>query len=274
MKKHDVCQRKRGSAEFVIAHATWQRSRGRRPSESFMGVRSPELALRLAQTARSLKRGNRRGDHYCGVLYGPVMPVQKSVVSLNVSSGSMVADGIKDAVAVAAALRAKVQIECNGILVEVTARDNPVTLYQKWEREMDRRAAEYRRSPEGRRAAAEAAARLQSYQQQMDRLMEELPNLDFSDMGALIDWLDRLADPSDHIGVPTPAEEIVSAFIEHGFVPNANTKGQFNGDDPENYARWLIGQALDGLNTMGAIHGVYHKFAKEWKEKFAASTPS
>gem|GEM_PF-2020224 len=36
------------SAEHVIAHAKWQRSRGRRPSMTYRGVRNPERALALA----------------------------------------------------------------------------------------------------------------------------------------------------------------------------------------------------------------------------------
>ncbi len=38
----------RGTPEFVVAHAKWQASRGRRPSEPFMDFRNPVEALRVA----------------------------------------------------------------------------------------------------------------------------------------------------------------------------------------------------------------------------------
>ena len=39
---------KGSGADYVIAHAKWQRSRGRNPSESFKGERNPLKALALA----------------------------------------------------------------------------------------------------------------------------------------------------------------------------------------------------------------------------------
>ncbi len=38
-----------GSAPFVIGHAIWKRSRGKKPSMSFNGERGPAKALRLAR---------------------------------------------------------------------------------------------------------------------------------------------------------------------------------------------------------------------------------
>lgn len=40
--------RSQGSAEQVVAHAAWQRSRGRNPSMFFLGQRNPRKALALA----------------------------------------------------------------------------------------------------------------------------------------------------------------------------------------------------------------------------------
>ena len=33
----------------------------------------------------------------------------------------------------------------------------------------------------------------------------------------------------------------------------------------DEYADWLIGQCLDGLEKIGAIHQVVHKFAEEYR---------
>lgn len=45
----------RGTAEFVIQHAHWQRSRGRGPSEPFNGIRNPAAALKAAIEAALFK---------------------------------------------------------------------------------------------------------------------------------------------------------------------------------------------------------------------------
>lgn len=45
MKKPDLSRYKAGSAELVVAHAAWRRSRGRRPSMSFGEEGNPIQAL-------------------------------------------------------------------------------------------------------------------------------------------------------------------------------------------------------------------------------------
>ncbi|MFH0857159.1 MAG: hypothetical protein V1848_00215 [Candidatus Magasanikbacteria bacterium] len=50
MKKSAFSQQEQGSAEQVVAHATWRRSRGRNPSMSFVGERNPRKALSLANS--------------------------------------------------------------------------------------------------------------------------------------------------------------------------------------------------------------------------------
>jgi len=48
MKKSILLRNYVGSAEMVVAHAAWQRSRGRRPSMSFVGIHNPKRALTFA----------------------------------------------------------------------------------------------------------------------------------------------------------------------------------------------------------------------------------
>ena len=134
--------------------------------------------------------------------------------------------------------------------------------------ESSRRAEAYRNSPEGKRAAADAEKRKQQSQCQMDEAMSELSSLNFSDLNAVIGWLEKVRDPSDHVGVVTPSKQIVETFRGHGYEPSVNCGKDFNGEDEENFARWLIGQALDNLNSVGAILQVFDKFAEDWRKKF------
>jgi len=50
MRKSDLSKCAQGSAEHVVAHAAWQRSRGRNPSMSFVGERNPRKALELTRS--------------------------------------------------------------------------------------------------------------------------------------------------------------------------------------------------------------------------------
>ncbi|MFA5413494.1 MAG: hypothetical protein WC348_03060 [Patescibacteria group bacterium] len=50
MQKSGVLGWPEGSAEQVVAHAAWQRSRGHNPSMSFVGERNPCKALALANS--------------------------------------------------------------------------------------------------------------------------------------------------------------------------------------------------------------------------------
>ncbi|MBI2454037.1 MAG: hypothetical protein HYV54_00450, partial [Parcubacteria group bacterium] len=108
----------------------------------------------------------------------------------------------------------------------------------------------YRNSPEGKRAAADAKKRKKRVRYQMDEAMGELDSLDFSDLNAVISWLEKVRDPSDHVDVIVSGKQIVEIFRGHGYEPNVNCGKDFNGEDRENFARWLIGQALDNLGSI------------------------
>ena len=159
--------------------------------------------------------------------------------------------------------------------IELTAKpgDDANAIAEFYSSEMARRSEEYRKSPEGQRAEREAEEHRQKAQAQMDEAMAELPTLDFADFGAMIAWLEEVRDPSDYIGVTTPYAQIVSTFRENGYEPDVNYGQDFDDEDEENFARWLIGQALSNLELdIHAIHQVFHKFADDWRNKFRTVT--
>lgn len=158
----------------------------------------------------------------------------------------------------------------NDIQLTANPGDNAENIVKFYSEESTRRAETYRNSPEGKQAVVEAEERKQVAQSKLDKAMTELSVLNFSDLTAVINWLEKVRDPSDYVGVVTPHEQIVATFRKHGFEPGANCGENFNGEDKENFAGWLIGQALDGLaGSVHAIHQVFHKFADDWRGKFA-----
>jgi hypothetical protein len=190
------------------------------------------------------------------------------MVEFKVMVGSSIDSTIRKMIAMAVATGDLVQAEFNGVGLIAEPGMDPNLLMQFWQSEMDRAAATYRESPAGIKAAADAEARRASEQATADRLMAELPTLDFSDVAAVIDWMEAIADPSDHVGVFMFTEAIIGAFNARGFVADVNVGEDFDGEDSDNFARYLIGQGLSNLSTVGAIHSIFHKFAADWRSKF------
>lgn len=164
----------------------------------------------------------------------------------------------------------------NGITLSA-GKDGKATerdLVGYYHNESKRRAEEYRNSPEGQQAAKEAEHRLASMQWTADLMVGKLDQLDFSDFEAVIDWCTEFQTASDHVGVSYDRDTVVRAFVDHGYMVNANVGDDFDGENEENFAKYLVGQALDGIQTVGAPHQVLHHFAEQWKAKFRKETSS
>jgi len=126
-----------------------------------------------------------------------------------------------------------------------------------------------RNSPEGKRSARESEEQEEKAQRGHDALMELLPNLDFTNQAAVLDWICEFQGPNDHIGVAKRQVDVLKIFAAHGYQPGVNTGETFNGEDNDNVARYIIGQALHGLRGEVGINPVVNKFTDDWKKKFA-----
>lgn len=111
-----------------------------------------------------------------------------------------------------------------------------------------------------------------TFQAKADEAFCRLPALDFSDLTALIDFFEEFLDASGVTHVNFDKQAVMDAFVEHGFDRNVNCGSEFDGDDRENYARWIIGQALASMMDGGAFVRVYDNYARDWREKFAPSS--
>lgn len=134
--------------------------------------------------------------------------------------------------------------------------------------ESEKIAEAYRKSPEGIKAMKEFEERKQNMQEKVNQLIESLDNLDFLDYESILEWICDFQEASDHIGVSFDKSQVISTFKNHGFNIGVNTGDDFNGEDAENFAKYLIGQALDGINSVGSPHQIIHKFTSNWKQKF------
>ncbi len=233
-------------ALFVVAHARYQRSRGKNPSESYKDERNPFKALRLA------------------------------LDNLRIYE-AMAGDYIPASITRMAAIAKLTNQEVTGKFNDVTITADPLTaaatLVKRWNDGMNRNHEEYRKSPEYKQRQEERAAEVLAMRTQVEGSMQLLETLNFDDLAAVIDWFDGIREATDDVDVMglVPSHEIVQKFEKHGYQAHANCGDEFDSENKENVARYLVGQALGCMKEFGAIHQVYSHMAEEWRKKFFGS---
>jgi len=155
----------------------------------------------------------------------------------------------------------------NGIRLIAAMTSTVKDVLDMWERRFEENRKAYRESPEGKAAAQGEVLRAEGKQHRLDQLMLELDTLDFTNQAHVIKWVEDFQDPSDYIGLKKDPKKIVKIFAEHGYFASVNLGSQFHAEDKDNVARYIVGQALDGLNFIGAIHGMIHSFIEDWRKK-------
>ena len=157
----------------------------------------------------------------------------------------------------------------NDIRVEhLSEYDTPESLEEDFMSACNKRRQEYLNSPRGKADAAKRARVANNKQQVVDSLMERMPQLDFSNQMEILTWFKELTNPSDDVDVQKPVAEILQFFEKNGYLPGVYCGKEFVASDKNIYARYLVGQALSCLKTVGAIHHMYHSMFETWKNKF------
>lgn len=156
----------------------------------------------------------------------------------------------------------------NGVRLIAAMTSTVKDVLDMWERRFEENRKAYRESPEGKAAAQGEVLRAEGKQHRLDQLMLELDTLDFTNQAHVIKWVEDFQDPSDYIGLKKDPQKVVKIFAEHGYFASVNLGSQFHAEDKDNVARYIVGQALDGLNFIGAIHRMIHSFIEDWRKKF------
>jgi hypothetical protein len=116
-------------------------------------------------------------------------------------------------------------------------------------------------SPEYKQAMADWEAHVIKMHEQMARRIEEIETLDFTDLNAVITWLEQM----DGIGSKDMRKQrivILTALRRRRFVANVNCGAQFDESNKENFARYIIGQAMANNGVIDDRH------VRAWREKF------
>ena len=174
-----------------------------------------------------------------------------------------------DLLAILAGQITEITGEFNGIIVKVTKDSIAESIVADFHAQLNEQIRQYENSPEGKKDKEDEEKELKRMQSIADESMKELPNLNFKNNLEILNWLCKIQDATGTIAVVINKKEIISLFNKNGFKRNANTGKKFKENDEDNFAKYIVGQALDGLQCeVGAIHNMVVKFTNDWKEKF------
>ena len=154
----------------------------------------------------------------------------------------------------------------NGVDVVVSPGEAAENVALRWERDIDNNVAEYRKTPEYAKAQERAAMLLAEMQSAVDTLVSRLP--EYIDWGydGVVEWVGKFAEVSDHVQIVYDRGEVIQLLENAGYVSGDCVKHPAVKTDKHIMARWLIGQAMKGISTIGSPHPIAIKFAAEYKE--------
>lgn len=190
------------------------------------------------------------------------------MTKISVRAGTSISNAIEMALDLAGRRGETVEFDFNDISMAVQPGEDPADVAIRWTNMANARAEAYRVSPEGVKQAQEAQDRRRRMQDQHDALMRSLPDLNFGNDEAVLDWLTAFAEATDQRGVLAKHMTALEVFKSKGFIANENTGPHHRENDRQNVFRYLVGQAMDGMES-GNICPVIHSFVADWKKKFA-----
>lgn len=143
-----------------------------------------------------------------------------------------------------------------------TTADSLVRFFHE---ESDRRMKEYEQSPKGiaKRQVQETRNNYRdTYRNALMFGLENAPQVIFKDQLLALNWLCEIEDGRDLNG-----KLIVKIFNQNGYFENVNTEENFDENSIDNYARYIIGQALNFLSESNTIHQMVLHFRDKLKER-------
>ena len=185
------------------------------------------------------------------------------MLTIEATAGTHVSEAAK-----LVAANAPARCEFNGIEIVARGGESTEQLVATWEAERADRAAAWEASDEGRAYRAQEAKQRWDAQLSVNAALRILPTIDWSDYAQPITWLCEVQSSMDRAGVTFARSAVTEVFRSHGYEPGVFCGEAFDGTSRDIFARWLIGQALDGIERVGAPHSMIRRFAEDWRARF------
>lgn len=161
-----------------------------------------------------------------------------------------------------------VEGDFNGVTLRATGKETAKDLSNYYDDASAKESAAYRKTDEYKEIQRKQKEEKSELQKQHDELMAELPKLDFKNHNKVLDFAVKYHEATDHIGVKKDHSIIIGALEKGGYVSGANTGEDYKENDEENSARYLIGQFMSCIKSMGACPGVLSSMYEQYKTKF------
>jgi hypothetical protein len=156
----------------------------------------------------------------------------------------------------------------NNVKIISKVDSDPKQLEEYYLKEVERLSIEYQNSEEYKIQQEKRNQELMETQKKLDESMEKLKYLDCSNQKEVLNWLCEIQPCTDLVGTNVDSNEIVRFFEDNDYFPVVNLGDNFNEDDQDNFARYIIGQCLSQLKERGSFHHILVKFAEDWNKKF------
>lgn len=139
----------------------------------------------------------------------------------------------------------------------------------EFQRKLNKRIEEYEKSPKWQAEIQKEKEEKERYTNEANKLVAQLNQLDFSNFEEILDWFYQILPLSDkRIWVEFDRKNVISTFLENWYWIRVNTWKDFNRNDPENFARYIIWQGLMNFELARWIHIYLQGYINEWKSDF------
>lgn len=161
-----------------------------------------------------------------------------------------------------------VQGEFSGVPFEVTSEMTIKSVRDSYAEGGKKQDEVFRASPEAKKRAEEQRQRAEEAKRSIEALLKQLDTLEFSDLESVIDWIAAFQEPTNLVGIEFDRKAVLKTFKAHGFEPDANIGEAYDERSAENVAKYVVGQALAGIERGGLVPQAIHGAASRWRRTF------
>jgi hypothetical protein len=191
------------------------------------------------------------------------------MLKIEISAGIDINSVIDQAISRAKEIGGYVGFDFNGTTLVVTEDSKPADVLAAWKADGKKQSEEFKNSAKGQKLIREREESNRMDQKTIDAHLAYLPHmLKENDIAKAVVWCGGFAEVNDNRNLTYDKMAIIQAFVQAGYHLNINTGVNFNEEDKDNYARYIIGQCLDNLSADMPMMPIAKSFADKWVQKF------
>ena len=156
----------------------------------------------------------------------------------------------------------------NGTEIYAIPGDTSEDVLNRWNATQAAEYEAYKRTPEYAESQRKETNRVASLKDRINGYIIEMDSLNWKDYKTVLLFVEKTVSDLDSYEADSANKLFRDKLTLAGYVDNANVGANFKEDDEENFALYIIGQCLNCLNKMGAIHPMACSMVGDWRKKF------